>query len=279
MSASRRQFLAASAAAAGLACAPALASGARASNPIALSTLASASRMTGVAWIAAIFTLALFATVMSTLDSYLFLSATTVGHDAAADGISPEDERRRTRIGLAVSALLASAGALVFDSAITVWHHVGSVVTIDGIDVTEDIRTPEVTSSVSPVAAIAGVRRVLAARQREWAINRGAAVVEGRDIGSAVFPAATMKIYLTASVEERARRRAAQTGETNLEDMKRRIAQRDEIDSNREHDPLTIAEDAEVIDSTGVEIDDVVDGIVERWTTRLASLPGTGGPR
>jgi len=75
--------------------------------------------------------------------------------------------------------------------------HVGSVVTIDGVDVTEDIRTPEVTSSVSPVAAIVGVRRVLAARQREWAINRGAAVVEGRDIGSAVFPAATMKIYLS----------------------------------------------------------------------------------
>ena len=157
--------------------------------------------------------------------------------------------------------------------------HVGSVVTIDGVDVTEDIRTPEVTSSVSPVAAIVGVRRVLAARQREWAINRGAAVVEGRDIGSAVFPAATMKIYLTASVEERARRRAAQTGETNLDDMKRRIAQRDEIDSNREHDPLTIAEDAEVIDSTGVEIDDVVDGIVERWTARLESLPGSGGRR
>lgn len=157
--------------------------------------------------------------------------------------------------------------------------HVGSVVTIDGVDVTDDIRTPEVTSSVSPVAAIAGVRRVLAARQREWAIRRGAAVVEGRDIGSAVFPAATMKIYLTASVEERARRRAAQTGATDLDDMKRRIAQRDEIDSNREHDPLTIADDAEVIDSTGVEIDAVVDTIVERWKARLDTLRGTGDSR
>ncbi len=80
-------------------------------------------------WLAAVFTLALFATVMSTLDSYLFLSATTVGHDLTAEPTSPEAERRRTRYGLALAALLASVGALVFDSAITVWHHVGSVVT------------------------------------------------------------------------------------------------------------------------------------------------------
>jgi len=80
-------------------------------------------------WLAAFFTLALFATVMSTLDSYLFLSAATVGHDLTTKLSSPEGERRRTRYGLALSALLASAGALLFDSAVTVWHHVGSVVT------------------------------------------------------------------------------------------------------------------------------------------------------
>ena len=80
-------------------------------------------------WLAAFFTLALFATVMSTLDSYLFLSAATVGHDLTTKPSSPEGERRRTRYGLALSALLASAGALLFDSAVTVWHHVGSVVT------------------------------------------------------------------------------------------------------------------------------------------------------
>jgi 3-phosphoshikimate 1-carboxyvinyltransferase len=150
--------------------------------------------------------------------------------------------------------------------------HVGSTVTIDGEDVTEDIRTPKVTSSVSPVSAISGVRRVLAARQRQWAVDRGAAVVEGRDIGSAVFPEATLKIYLTASVDERARRRAAQTGDTDLEDMRRRIAQRDEIDSTREHDPLTIADDAEVIDSTDMDISAVVDLIVERWSARLQEI-------
>jgi SSS family solute:Na+ symporter len=80
-------------------------------------------------WLAAFFTLALFATVMSTLDSYLFLSAATVGHDLAARTPSADDERRRTRFGLAISAVLAAIGALVFDSAVTVWHHVGSVVT------------------------------------------------------------------------------------------------------------------------------------------------------
>jgi SSS family solute:Na+ symporter len=80
-------------------------------------------------WLAALFTLALFATVMSTLDSYLFLSAATVGHDVAIEKPTPDGERRRIRFGLALSALLASVGALVFDSAITVWHHVGSVVT------------------------------------------------------------------------------------------------------------------------------------------------------
>ena len=81
-------------------------------------------------WLAAFFTLALFATVMSTLDSYLFLSAATVGHDlTTADPPSPEHERRRMRYGLVLSAVLASVGALLFDSAVTVWHHVGSVVT------------------------------------------------------------------------------------------------------------------------------------------------------
>jgi SSS family solute:Na+ symporter len=80
-------------------------------------------------WLAAFFTLALFATVMSTLDSYLFLAAATVGHDLATEPPTPDLERRRTRWGLALSAVLASTGAMLFDSAVTVWHHVGSVVT------------------------------------------------------------------------------------------------------------------------------------------------------
>jgi len=80
-------------------------------------------------WLAAFFTLALFATVMSTLDSYLFLAAATVGHDLMTDGPAESVERGRTRWGLVLSAILAAAGALLFDSVVTVWHHVGSVVT------------------------------------------------------------------------------------------------------------------------------------------------------
>jgi SSS family solute:Na+ symporter len=80
-------------------------------------------------WLAAVFIVALFATVMSTLDSYLFIAATTVGHDFASQPAGPDIVRRRTRMGLALSAVLASVGALVFDSAVQVWHDVGSVVT------------------------------------------------------------------------------------------------------------------------------------------------------
>ena len=80
-------------------------------------------------WIAAIFTVGLFATVMSTLDSYLFIAATTIGHDLAPHEPDPERVRRRTRIGLVISATIAAAGAMLFSSAVQVWHHVGSVVT------------------------------------------------------------------------------------------------------------------------------------------------------
>ena len=93
-------------------------------------------------------------------------------------------------------------------------------------------------------------------------------MVEGRDIGSAIFPKATLKVFLTATVEERARRRAAETGDTDLDAMCQRIAERDRIDSTREHDPLTRTDDAVLIDSTGVEIGDVVDQVVELWATR-----------
>jgi SSS family solute:Na+ symporter len=80
-------------------------------------------------WLAAFFTVALFATVMSTLDSYLFIAATTIGHDFAATPAAPDVVRRRTRFGLAISAALAAVGAMIFDSAVQVWHDIGSVVT------------------------------------------------------------------------------------------------------------------------------------------------------
>ncbi len=140
-----------------------------------------------------------------------------------------------------------------------------SSVLIDGIDVTTAIREPEVTAAVSAIAANPGVRVVLAEAQRQWARSRGGAVLEGRDIGTAVFPDATLKIYLNASVDERARRRAAETGETDLAEMQRAIADRDHLDMTRETDPLAVADDALVVDSTALRIDDVVDEIVKQW--------------
>ena len=140
-----------------------------------------------------------------------------------------------------------------------------SRVLIDGEDVTTAIREPEVTAAVSTVAANPGVRVVLAESQREWARRRGGAVLEGRDIGTAVFPDATLKIYLNASVEERARRRALETGDDDIEAMKAKIAERDHQDMTRETDPLTVADDATVIDSTSLTIEGVVDAIADAW--------------
>ena len=143
-----------------------------------------------------------------------------------------------------------------------------STVVIDGVDVTTQIREPDVTAAVSTVAAIAGVRVVLAESQRQWARVRGAAVLEGRDIGTAVFPDATLKIYLDASVDERARRRASETGDTDIEAMTAAIAERDRLDMSRETDPLVVADGAEVIDTTGLTVDEVTNVIARTWGQR-----------
>ena len=143
-----------------------------------------------------------------------------------------------------------------------------STVVIDGVDVTAAIREPDVTASVSAVAANPGVRRVLVQAQRDWAAARGAAVLEGRDIGTAVFPDATVKIYLDATVEERARRRAAETGDTDLAAMEAAIADRDHQDMTRETDPLTVADGAVVIDTTSMTTSEVMDAIATAWAQR-----------
>jgi len=158
----------------------------------------------------------------------------------------------------AVSAAAESATIVVGPQSIV----------IDGVDVTTAIREPDVTAAVSTVAAIAGVRVVLAEAQRKWARVRGAAVLEGRDIGTAVFPDATLKIYLDASVEERARRRAEETGDTDLAAMAAKIAERDHLDMTRKTDPLTVADGAVVLDTTGMGIDDVVEVIAKHWEQR-----------
>jgi len=127
-------------------------------------------------------------------------------------------------------------------------------VTINGTDVTQAIRTPEVSRAVSIVAANPGVRRELVTRQRRWAAQRHGGVVEGRDIGSVVFPHATLKIYLTASPEERARRRDDESPDG--------VARRDRLDSTRQASPLTQPPDAHVLDTTGRSVEDVVEEVL-----------------
>ena len=161
----------------------------------------------------------------------------SVAWEALRRGFDPADEA-------AVSEIAATADI-----------EVGPGVSINGADVTHAIRTPEVSRAVSIVAANPAVRRELVTRQRRWAAGRSGGVVEGRDIGSVVFPDATVKIYLTASPEERARRR----GHDESADG---VATRDRLDSTRRASPLTRAPDAHVLDTTGRSVEDVVEEVL-----------------
>ena len=142
----------------------------------------------------------------------------------------------------------------------------GTRVTVDGTDVTGEIRTPEVTHIVSRVAALGPVREKMVELQRAMAAN-GAVVMDGRDIGTNVLPNADVKIFLTASVEERARRRYDEMKEkgyaVDFDDLKKEIASRDKQDSEREISPLRQAEDAILLDSTALSIDAVVARVME----------------
>jgi cytidylate kinase len=135
-------------------------------------------------------------------------------------------------------------------------------VRVDGIDATIEIRGREVTSAVSAVAANSRVRAELVRRQREWVAARGGGVVEGRDIGSVVFPAATLKLYVTASPRIRAERRVAEIG-GDVADVEASIIERDRKDSTRADSPLTESADAVVVDTSGLSVDEVVDHILE----------------
>jgi len=137
----------------------------------------------------------------------------------------------------------------------------GGRVTLDGEDVTEAIRAPEVSARASQVAARSEVREALVAKQREL-IAAGDYVAEGRDIGTVVAPDAELKVFLTASPEERARRRAAELG-VDATQVLADQAQRDERDQSREHSPLQAAADAIEVDTTGLTVDEVVQRIVE----------------
>jgi CMP/dCMP kinase len=134
-------------------------------------------------------------------------------------------------------------------------------VVANGEDVTEAIRSPEVSEAASEVATDSRVREALVRKQREL-LSEGDWVAEGRDIGTVVAPDAEVKVFLTASAEERARRRASELG-TDVDTVMRDQALRDAQDTDREHSPLKRAPGAIELDTSGVSVDEVVQRVVE----------------
>jgi cytidylate kinase len=180
-----------------------------------------------------------------------------VAWKAMQEGLSLDDE--------AAVATLAATVALESDH--------GQVV-IDGRDVTRAIRTPAIDKAAAAVARLPRVRDVLVARQRAIGRSRGV-VMEGRDIGSVVFPDADIKVYLDAAAEERARRRAldpAHTGvpEATLAGVQRDLQARDQSDSTRPVAPLTQAQDAIYIDTTDLSVEDTVARVMAIVREKLA---------
>ncbi|MEI6244322.1 MAG: (d)CMP kinase [Acidobacteriota bacterium] len=176
---------------------------------------------------------------------------------------------RALREGVALtdeSALAALARAAVFTM-------VDGRIVIDGHDVTTAIRTPEMDAAAAAVARLPDVRAALVARQRAYGAA-GGVVMEGRDIGTVVFPGADVKLYLDASAEERARRRtqdsahAAGRDNVGMANVAQALAARDQSDRTRTVSPLTLAEDAIYLDTTGLSIEEVV-------AKALAAVPRT----
>lgn len=172
----------------------------------------------------------------------------SVAWKAAHDGLPLDDDA-------AVAALAERA----------VLEQVDGRVVIDGHDVTRAIRTPDIDKAAAAVARLPRVREVLVARQRALGAS-GAVVMEGRDIGTVVFPHADMKIYLDASAEERARRRASDTAHSGVDEslanVQSELVARDQADSTRAVAPLTLAKDAVYIDTTQMPIDVVVNHVM-----------------
>jgi CMP/dCMP kinase len=179
----------------------------------------------------------------------------SVTFEALRRGIDPADED-------AVGALAATLDISVDNG----------VVTVGGVDASIEIRGPEVTRAVSTVAANLAVRTELVSRQREWARRRGGGVIEGRDIGSVVFPDALVKVYLTASEDERAGRRAKEVTDLDYETVAADLARRDALDQGREVSPLAEAGDAIAIDTTDRDVDDIIAAVLDLVADAEAEL-------
>ncbi len=171
----------------------------------------------------------------------------SVAFAAIASGVDPEDDDKVARVAREVQIDIKADGS----------------VTVDGVDATTQIRGPEVSRSVSVVAANQAVRSELVSRQREWARRRGGGVLEGRDIGTVVFPSARLKVYLTADPSVRAARRAQEVTDLDYDSVAADLARRDQFDSTRQHDPLRQADDAITVDTSALSIDEVVELLVD----------------
>jgi CMP/dCMP kinase len=179
------------------------------------------------------------------LDTGAFYRAATLA--ALRAGADPEDEQ----------AVMEAVTGHRFDQ-------MDGQMMLDSENVSTAIRSSDVTAAVSAVSSHPELRRLLVREQRKWVKGKGGAntVVEGRDIGTVVFPAAALKVWLEASPAERARRRAAETG-SDLEVVEADLARRDRVDSGRAVSPQRPAFDAVHLDTTGLEVDAVVERVLE----------------
>lgn len=183
---------------------------------------------------------------------------------ALHDGVSLEDAE--------------AVGALAHSCTISFRHEQGDPVPrrvfVDGVEVTGAIRTAEIDRSVSAVSAVPAVRQALVDQQRRIG-SEGNYVVEGRDIGTEVFPNAEVKVFLTASAEERAHRRVRQNadrgiGSIDYQEVLDDIIRRDELDSSRDTAPLRPAEDAVLLDSSSMHVEEVIGSICGLARARMA---------
>ncbi len=183
-----------------------------------------------------------------------------IGWKALRDGVRLDDD--------------PTVAALAQTSHITI---TATRVAIDDVDVTRDIRTPEIDRAAAAVARLPLVRNVLVQQQRRMG-GEGGVVMEGRDIGTVVFPDADVKLYLDASPEERARRRAHDPAHSGVpaavSDVALLLMQRDEIDRTRTVSPLYAAQDAVIVDTTGKTIDQVVQDVLRVVNGRLGMAEG-----
>jgi cytidylate kinase len=173
---------------------------------------------------------------------------------ALREHIDPDDPQRLGPLAQAAGIELTTDGG----------------VHLNGEDVTAQIRRPEISAAASRVAAIPSVRAAMVAKQQLFA-EQSSVVMEGRDIGTVVFPSARVKIYLDADTSERVRRRSAEQPGVPSESHAEQIAQRDHRDRNREISPLIQAPDAVYIDSTGLTLDEVEEKILQVVRSRISN--------